>query len=54
VFEGIPTTTVARALLDARGLIMTDRLIEAAKEAMRRGLLLHREGEQVIGTLEAS
>jgi hypothetical protein len=54
VFEGIPTTTVARALLDARGLIMTDRLIEAAKEAMRRGLLLRREGEQVIGTLEAS
>ena len=54
VFEGIPTTTVARALLDARGLIMTERLLEAAKQAMRRGLLLRREGEQVIGTLEAS
>jgi predicted transcriptional regulator of viral defense system len=51
VFEGIPTTTVARALLDSRGLIMTERLLDATKEATRRGLLLRREGEQIIRTL---
>jgi predicted transcriptional regulator of viral defense system len=52
VYEGIPTTTVARALLDARGTVMTERLVDAAREAMRRGLLLRREGEQVIHELE--
>ncbi len=54
VFEGIPTTTVARALLDCRGLIMTDRLLDAARDAMRRGLLLRREGAKVIHDLEAA
>jgi predicted transcriptional regulator of viral defense system len=52
VFEGIPTTTVARALLDARGLVMRERLIEAAREAVRRGLLLRQEGDRVILELE--
>lgn len=51
-YEGIPTTTVARALLDARGTVMRERLIDGAREATRRGLLLHGEGEQVIHELE--
>ena len=51
VYEGIPATTIARALRDARGLLMTERLLDAAREAMRRGLLLRPEGEQVIRDL---
>ncbi len=54
VFEGIPTTTIARALLDARGSIMRTRLLGAAQEAMRRGLLLRREGERVIREIETT
>lgn len=50
--EGIPATTLARALLDARGLVMRERLIDAAREAVRRGLLLRVEGERVVGELE--
>jgi predicted transcriptional regulator of viral defense system len=53
-YEGIPATTVARALLDARGLVMRERLLDAAREAVRRGLLLRREGERVINELEAA
>ena len=30
-YEGIPATTVARALLDSQGLVMRERLIEAAQ-----------------------
>jgi hypothetical protein len=30
VYEGIPATTVARALLDAREIVMTESLAEAA------------------------
>lgn len=38
-YEGIPSTTVWRALLDCRDIIMINRLIEAAEEAGRRGLV---------------
>jgi len=34
-YEGIPSTTVARALLDCRDLIMVDRLVGAAEEAAK-------------------
>lgn len=53
-YEGIPATTIARALLDARGLVMRERLLEAAHEAIRRGLVLRREGERVVGELETT
>lgn len=43
----IPSTTVARALLDCRELVMRQRLEEAAQEARRRGLLLTHEYEDV-------
>lgn len=43
VYEGLRATTVARALLDCRGQVMTDRLLDAAKQAKAEGLLTGRE-----------
>jgi predicted transcriptional regulator of viral defense system len=53
-YEGIPATTVARALLDCRETVMTDRLIAAAHEAARTGLLRRREAARVLAELGAS
>jgi len=53
-YEGIPSATVARALLDCRGLIMRDRLIEAGQEAARRGLLRRSEAGRILAELEAA
>lgn len=53
-YFGIPSTTVARALLDSRNLITASRLIEAADEAMRRGLLLARERQEIVQQLRAA
>jgi len=53
-YEGIPTTTVTRALLDCRGLIMGERLVAAAREAATRGLLRRVEADRVIADLEAT
>ena len=53
-YEGIPATTIARALIDSRGLVMNERLIEAAKEALERGLLLNRDFKNVMAKLEES
>jgi predicted transcriptional regulator of viral defense system len=53
-YEGIPSATVARALLDCRGVVMTDRLTSAAQEATARGLLRRREARRVIEALEAT
>ncbi len=50
--EGVPCTTVARALRDCRGLIMTSRLIEAANEARDRGLVRRREMAALLRDLE--
>ncbi len=51
VYYRIPSTTVARALVDCRDLIMTDRLLEAAEEARRQGLLLTAEHDAVVAEL---
>jgi predicted transcriptional regulator of viral defense system len=51
-YEGIPATTIARALLDSRGLVMRKRLVDAAREAVRRGLMLRRDGQRVLEELE--
>lgn len=51
--EGIPSTTVARALRDCRGLIMTSRLVEAAHEARDQGLVRRREIDDLLRDLEA-
>ena len=50
-YEGIPTTTLARAIRDARGVVMRDRLIAAAREAAERGLLRRREVDEVLAEL---
>lgn len=42
-YEGIPSTTVRRALLDCQHTIMNDRLHEAAREAGRLGLVPPRQ-----------
>jgi predicted transcriptional regulator of viral defense system len=47
VYEGIPSATVERALIDCRDTIMHERLLEATREATRRGLL-RRAGEQRV------
>ena len=51
VHEGIPCTTVARALRDCHGLIMPSRLIEAAHEARDQGLVRRREMEALLEDL---
>ena len=38
-FEGIPATTVARAIRDAREYVMTERLLDALPIAVREGLV---------------
>jgi predicted transcriptional regulator of viral defense system len=53
-YFAIPSTTVARALVDCRDLITPDRLRDAAAEAHRQGLLLDQEHRSVIDKLEAS
>ena len=54
VYEGIPSATVARALLDCRGIVMPDRLVDAGREAAARGLLRRSEASRVMATLEAT
>lgn len=53
-YEGIPATTVARALLDCQDTVMKDRLVDAAHEAARNGLLRRREAARVLAELGAS
>lgn len=43
IYEGIPCTTVVQALVDCRGLVMAERLYQAARQAHREGLLTTRE-----------
>lgn len=52
--EGIPSTTVARALRDCRGLIMRSRLIDAANEARAQGLVRRRELQSLLADLEVA
>jgi hypothetical protein len=54
IYEGIPATTVARALLDARGTVITERLADATREARERGLLLRHEADRVFAALEVA
>lgn len=53
-YEGVPATTIARALLECRTTVMNDRLIDAAHEAARNGLLRRREVARVLAELGAS
>jgi len=51
-YEGIPSTTVARALLDSRELIMRSRLVDAAHQARAEGLVRRRRFDDVLAQLE--
>lgn len=53
VYEGLPATTVRRALLDCQGIVMTERLVDAAREAARRGMLRRDQAATVIDHLTA-
>lgn len=46
-YEGIRCTTVAQALLDCRGLVMQDRLLDAVREAAQQGLLQPNEAARI-------
>jgi predicted transcriptional regulator of viral defense system len=50
-YEGIPCTTIARALLDCIGIVMPDRLLDAANDADARGLFRRRDRERVFAAL---
>jgi hypothetical protein len=54
VFEAIPTVTVKRALLDCRGRVMTERLLEAADRAVAEGLVLSRDRDGLFAALQGS
>lgn len=50
-YFNIPSTTVHRAILDCRDLIMRSRLVEAAHEARTKGLVRRRELEDLLDQL---
>lgn len=52
--EGLPTMTVKAALLASQGRVMTDRLVDAAREAARRGLLRPAEEADVVARLSGA
>ncbi len=47
LYEGLAAQPVADAILECRGLIETERLLEAAKQARREGLLTTAEAQLV-------
>jgi predicted transcriptional regulator of viral defense system len=53
-YEGIPSTTIARALMDCRATVMTDRLIDATHDAAKRGLVRKRDAQRILAELGAS
>lgn len=46
-YEGIPSTTVARALIDCRRTVMPSRLVSAARRARADGLITAREYRRI-------
>ncbi len=52
-YEGIPSETVAQALLHCRGAVMRDRLLEATQRAASRGLVRRSEATRVLEELGA-
>lgn len=52
VYEGIPSATLARAIIDCRETVMRDRLSEAVDDALRRGLLGRRDRRRIEDALK--
>jgi predicted transcriptional regulator of viral defense system len=53
-YEGIPTVTVADALRQCHGKLMTERLIDATREAAREGLLRKAEADELLDEFDAA
>lgn len=51
-YDRIPSTTVARALIDCQGMVMRDRLLEALDDAVRRGLVRRRDRGRVESAIK--
>lgn len=51
-YEGIPAMTVAEAIRDCRGLLMPERLVDAATDAARAGLIRKAEANRLLQELE--
>ena len=51
MYEGVPSATVARALIDCREIVMRDRLLDAVATAKRTGLLRTREVQRVLDAI---
>lgn len=51
MYEGVPSATVARALIDCRDIVMRDRLLDAVATAQRMGLLRTREVQRVLDAI---
>ncbi|MBX3031477.1 MAG: type IV toxin-antitoxin system AbiEi family antitoxin domain-containing protein [Chloroflexi bacterium] len=51
-YEGIPATTVARAIIDSIGVVPRERLRAAITAARERGLLLERERAAALAALD--
>jgi predicted transcriptional regulator of viral defense system len=51
VYEGVPSATVAHALIDCRGIVMRDRLLDAVAAAKKIGLLRTREAQRVLDAI---
>ncbi len=52
-YEGVPSTSVAQALIDCRQIVMMDRLLDAVKIAASNGLLTRRQERDVFAELAA-
>ena len=52
-YEGLESQTVADALLECRGRIETERLMDAAKQARKEGLLTTAEWKRVRKALRS-
>jgi len=54
VYERIPSATVARALLDCRGVLPPEQLVDAAEAAAGQGLLRRREASRIISAIKGA
>jgi hypothetical protein len=52
LYEGIPSQTVARALIDSVGVVMRDRLLAAFHKAREEGLVRESETQEVLTAIE--
>lgn len=50
--DGVPAMRLVDAIRASRGKVMTSRLVDAARQADVRGLLDHRDAEEIIAELE--